>query len=85
VHAFAFLAMTIPAAAAFAHARWLSIPVSLFVLVWIPVYVHLAFRRVYGETHVLTALKETGVAVIYSAASIPAIFIAALWAASHPH
>jgi len=55
------------------------------VLIWIPVYAHLAFRRVYGDTQVVTMLKETGVAVLYGLASIPAIFATALWVASHPH
>ena len=85
LHAFAFLAMMASAAAAFTHVRWLSVAVGVAVLVWIPVYVHLAFRRVYGNTHVVTAAKEAGVGLLYGVASIPAIFIAALWAAAHPH
>ena len=85
IHAFAFLAMAINSTVALAHIAWISIPFGLAVLIGIPVYVHIAFKRVYGETHILTMVKETGVGLLYTMASIPAIFIAALWAASHPH
>ena len=85
LHAFAFLAMTASAVVAFAHVRPLAIAVGVGVLLWIPIYVHLAFRRVYGGTHFVTALKETGVGLLYAVASVPALLVAALWAASHPH
>jgi hypothetical protein len=85
IHAFAFLAMMASPLAALTHVRWLAISVGVGVLIWIPTYVHLAFKRVYGETHLVTMLKETGVGFLYSIASIPAIFAAALWVASHPH
>ena len=67
--------------------RWqpLEIVVGVAVLLWIPVYAHLAFHRVYGSAHVATALKETGIGVLYALASIPAILIAAIWVGSHPH
>jgi hypothetical protein len=85
IHAFAFLAMTVTVAIGLAHIAWLSVALGGAVLVGIPVYVHLAFKRVYGDTHILTIVKETGVGFLYTLAAIPAIFIAALWAASHPH
>lgn len=85
IHAFAFLSMTLAPLVALAHIRWLSVAVGVVVVVWLPVYVHLAFRRVYGETHVATIVKETGVGILYMLVSIPAIFVAALWVASHHH
>lgn len=85
LHAFAFLAMSVSSLAKFAHWAPFAIAVGVGVLVWIPVYAHLAFRRVYGDRHIVTMFKEAGVGVLYSIASVPAIFVAALWVASHPH
>ena len=85
VHAFAFLIMAVNAAIALTHLVWLSIPAGLAVLVWIAIYAHLAFRRVYGDSHAVTVIKESGVGFLYGVASIPVMMIAALWAASHPH
>jgi hypothetical protein len=85
VHAFAFLAMAVNSTVALAHVRWLSVPLGIAVLVWLPLYVHFAFKRVYGASHLLTIVKETGIAVLYGIATVPAIFVAALWVASHPH
>jgi hypothetical protein len=85
IHAFAFLIMAVNAAIALAHAPWLSIPAGVAVLVWILIYAHLAFRRVYGDSHAVTVLKETGVALLYGIASVPVMLVVALWAASHPH
>jgi hypothetical protein len=85
LHAFAFLAMSASALAAFAHSAPVAIAVGVAVLIWIPVYAHLSFRRVYGDTHLVTMFKETGVGTLYSIASIPAIVATALWVASHPH
>ena len=85
VHAFTFLLMAVNSTVALAHVRWLSVPLGIAVLIWVPLYVHFAFKRVYGASHLLTIVKETGIAVLYGIATVPAIFIAALWVASHPH
>jgi uncharacterized protein DUF3667 len=85
LHAFAFLVLCATALVSFAHSRLASLVVGVGVLLWIPIYAHLAFRRVYASTHVITALKEIGVVVLYGIASVPAIVIAAIWVASHPH
>jgi hypothetical protein len=55
----------------------------LAVFFWVPVYWHLAFRRVYGGSFAATVVKETSVGIPYSLASVPAIAILALWVASH--
>jgi len=85
VHAFAFLVMAVNSAVGLAHIRWVSIPVGIGVLIWLPLYVHFAFKRVYGGSHVLTMAKETGIGLLYSLAMVPVIFAAALWVAAHPH
>ena len=85
IHAFAFLVMAVNATIALAHLVWLSIPAGIAVLAWIPIYAHLAFRRVYGDSHAVTVVKESGVGILYGVASVPVMLVAALWAASHPH
>ena len=85
LHAFAFLAMTVSTLAKFAHSTPVAIAAGLAVAIWIPVYAHLAFRRVYGNTHIKTLFKDAGVGVLYFIATIPAMFVVALWVASHPH
>ena len=85
LHAFMFIAICIGPLARFVKWSPLQIAAGVAVLVWIPVYAHLAFRRVYGSTHLVTALKETGVSALYGLASLPAVVVAALWVASHPH
>ena len=85
VHAFAFLVMAVNATVALAHLRWLSVPLGIAVLIGLPVYAHLAFKRVYGASNLITIVKEAGIGVLYAIATVPAIFVAALWVASHPH
>jgi Protein of unknown function (DUF3667) len=85
LHAFMFIAICVGPLARFVPWPPLQIAAGVAVLVWIPVYAHLAFRRVYGSTHLVTALKETGVSVLYGLASIPAIAAAAIWVGFHPH
>jgi len=84
VHAFAFLVTAVNSTIGLAHIRWVSIPLGIVVMIWVPLYVHFAFKRVYGGSHVLTLAKEAGVAVLYGIAMVPAIFVAALWVAAHP-
>ena len=36
---------------------------GIAALLWIVVYAHLAFRRVYGQSHFVTLLKEIGIAL----------------------
>jgi hypothetical protein len=85
LHAFAFGALGLGSLISMAHIPWLSAVSGTAVLAWIPFYAHFAFRRVYGDSHLLTMAKEAGVGFLYAFAMAPAIFLAALWAASHPH
>ena len=45
------------------------------VLLWIPIYSTLAFRRVYGGSLVGTLAKEAAIAVIYGIASVVGLLI----------
>lgn len=67
VHAFAFLAMTLAhlAGVLLAGARWQG--VATLPLLWIPVYVVLALRRVYGGSAPRTLVKAGVLAVTYGA------------------
>jgi hypothetical protein len=83
VHAFAFAALSISDAVKFTGLSTMASIAGLIAMIWVPVYWHLAFRRVYGGSFVTTLLKETGVGFLYSVASVPAIVLLALWVASH--
>jgi hypothetical protein len=83
LHAFFFVALMVSALSRFAHSTRLQIFVGIVVLGWIPIYTHLAFRRVYAESPLSTIVKEIGIGALYVAASIPAIVILAIWVASH--
>jgi hypothetical protein len=82
LHAFIFLAMSMSVLIRFTHSSVLALTADAGALIWISVYVHLSFRRVYGESQIVTMLKETMIGVLYSATSIPAIIALALWVAS---
>jgi hypothetical protein len=41
--------------------------------------VHLSFRRVYGDSQIVTMLKETAIGTVYAVLSIPVIIALALW------
>lgn len=83
LHAFIFVALSVAAVVKLAHVVPLEVVAGIGVLVWLPVYAHLAFRRVYGGSAGQTLLKEVGIGALYVAASIPAIVVLALWVASH--
>jgi hypothetical protein len=80
LHAFAFLALTVNELVKFTHSLPLSGLAGVVALLWIVVYAHFAFRRVYGNSHLVTLVKELGIAALYIAAAIPAIIGVALWA-----
>ena len=82
LHAFIFIALSLAAVSRLAHVMPIQAAVGIGVLVWLPIYAHLAFRRVYGGTHGGLFLKEIGIGALYVAASIPAIFVLAIWVAS---
>ena len=83
LHTFLFAALIPTALSRFSSSLPLQVFVGVAVLGWIPIYTHLAFKRVYGESAVSTLLKEIAIGALYIAASIPAIVILAIWVASH--
>jgi hypothetical protein len=82
VHAFIFIALTFAAVVKLAHVKPLEVAVGIAVLVWLPIYAHLSFRRVYGGSHAALLLKEIGIGALYVAASIPTVVLLAIWVAS---
>ncbi len=83
LHAFIFVAMSFSTAVRYLHWQTGEIIVGILVLLWIPIYAHLSFRRVYGESAGRTIAKEIGIGALYVAASLPAIVLLAIWVASH--
>ena len=82
LHAFTFLALTINELLKFTHSVGLTAWTGTLTLLWILIYAHLAFRRVYGNSHIRTFLKELGIAALYMVASVPVIVAVALWVAA---
>jgi hypothetical protein len=81
LHAFVFVALTISALFKFTRIAPLSAAVGAIVLLSIPVYSTLAFRRTYGGSIAVTLIKEAGIGMIYGTISFAA-FIATLFAVS---
>lgn len=84
LHAFVFVALALNELAKFAHWLPLSIACGIGVLLWLPIYGHLALRSVYGGTQKQTLLKELGIGALYAVASVPMWLALALWVSSHP-
>jgi hypothetical protein len=79
VHAFGFAALTVSALVRYTHSLPIEQGVSLLILVGVPFYWHRALRRVYGGSLGATLLKETGVGILYSVASLPVLIGLAMW------
>ncbi len=73
LHSFVFLALSLGVLARFTGLHSLTSAVGVLLLVWIPVYSTLAFRRVYGGTTSGTIAKEVGIGAIYMTASAAAL------------
>jgi hypothetical protein len=69
LHAFVFLALALIEIAKFSRMPIVVAIVSTPVLLWIPTYSTLAFRRVYGGSIAKTLAKEAGIGMIYSFAA----------------
>jgi hypothetical protein len=82
LHAFVFIALGLTQVVQFTHVVWLSVTCSVLALLWLPIYGHLALRRVYGGSQTQTLLKELGIGALYAAASVPTLMLLALWVAS---
>jgi hypothetical protein len=82
LHAFAFVAMSLAALAASIPSSTTRVVAGLMVLLWIPLYVHRSFVRVYGGSRTSTLLKELGIGTLYGLATVPALLILAVLVAS---
>ena len=81
VHAFAFVALALSAAAKFTQWFPLVLVAGVVVMLWVPVYAHRSLRRVYGGSWGSTVVKELGIGAIYCVASVPALVGLAFWVA----
>jgi hypothetical protein len=82
LHAFVFVALIMNDVVKFTRVLALSLVCGLLVFLWLPVYAHLALRRVYGGSQVGTFVKELGISILYAFASIPAVVLLAIFVAS---
>jgi len=78
LHAFIFLALAACEALKFTRSFGILVVAALLVLVGIPIYATIAFRRVYGGSLAATVAKEVAIAVIYCAVSF-ATFVATIY------
>ncbi len=81
LHAFVFVALTIAMLAKFTHVAIITGVMSFAVIVWIPIYTTIAFRRAYGGSLAATLAKEAGISAIYGSSWLVA-FIATLYIVS---
>ncbi|MGH7617222.1 MAG: DUF3667 domain-containing protein [Gemmatimonadaceae bacterium] len=82
LHAFVFIALGLTELAKFTGSEALTDACGAVTLLWLPIYGHLALRRVYSGSQVSTLLKELGIGALYAAVSIPAVMLLAIWVAS---
>jgi hypothetical protein len=79
LHAFIFLALTIPKLAQFTGLVPLAVTCGVLALLTIPVYTTLALRRVYGGSIVRTLAKEVVIGMIYGTVSLVAFVCVVYW------
>jgi hypothetical protein len=79
LHAFIFLALAVAALPKFTKSPVLVAVASLIVVIWIPIYATLAFRRLYGGSLVRTLVKELAIGAIYSVIASAAFAITIYW------
>lgn len=75
LHAFVFLALALIEISKFSRMPIVVAIISTPVLIWIPTYSTLAFRRVYGGSIVKTLAKEAGIGTMYSLMAGVAFFL----------
>lgn len=75
LHAFLFIALLLSGLAKFTRLPLVIGLVGVAVLLWIPVYSTLAFRRVYGGSLMRTLVKEAGIAVMYGIVSVIGLLV----------
>jgi ABC-type proline/glycine betaine transport system permease subunit len=81
LHSFVFLAMTIPSLARFTRLDPILSVADVVVLVWLPVYATIAFKRTYGGSIVATLTKEVAIGTLYLFASAAALLAMVYWVA----
>jgi hypothetical protein len=82
VHAFMFVALDVVVILQrIVPSATFSLVLVTASMLWIPIYVHLALRRVYGGSQLSTFAKEVGLSALYTIASLPMIVILAMWVA----
>jgi hypothetical protein len=79
LHAFIFLALAVAALVKFTRSPILVAVGGLIVMIWIPIYATLAFRRLYGGSLVRTLVKESGIGAIYAVAAGMGFLILIYW------
>ena len=79
LHAFIFLALAVAALPKFTRSPVLVAVASLIVVIWIPIYATLAFRRLYGGSLARTLLKELAIGVIYAVTATAAFIVMIYW------
>lgn len=82
LHAFVFVALSIVALARLTRLTPVAAAANLAVLVWIPVYATLAFRRAYGGSIKKTLVKEVAIGAIYMIVSFVALLATIYWVAA---
>lgn len=82
LHAFVFVALILNELTKFTGLVWLTAVSGIVVLLWLPIYGHLALRRMYGGSQASTLLKELGIGTLYAVASVPMWLALAVWVAS---
>jgi hypothetical protein len=79
LHAFIFLALAAAALIKFTRTPALAAIASLVVVIWIPIYATLAFRRLYGGSLGRTLLKEVAIGTIYAITAAVAFIVMIYW------
>jgi hypothetical protein len=79
LHAFIFLALGLTVLAKFPQWAPLALVASAAAVIWIPVYVTIAFKRVYGGSIGSTLLRELAIAALYSVISFAALIVTVYW------
>jgi hypothetical protein len=79
LHAFIFLALAVAELFKFTRSPVLVAIASLVVVIWIPIYATLAFRRLYGGSLGRTLVKEAAIGMIYAVTAGAAFVIMIYW------
>ena len=79
LHAFIFLALVVIELAKFTRVPGIVVAASVIAFGVVPIYATLAFRRVYGGSLVMTAVKEIAIGAIYAVVAFLAFVVLIYW------